>query len=102
MYPNKGGGVLLLEGVLLLKIFACGASEKAQFFGPAGQIKQFAITIQTRKRFWGILRAAGEKILGISMSRMLFSLSKLMPNPENFPRPYRARGLILIIIPPPY
>ncbi len=55
MYHNKGG-------VLLLQNFACGAAEKAQFFGPAGQIKRFAITIQMRKRYLGIVRAAGEKI----------------------------------------
>ena len=65
-------GVFLLEGVFLLKIFACGASEKAQFFGPAGQNERFAITIQMRKRDLGVVRAAGEKILGIFMSRMQF------------------------------
>ena len=78
MYHNKGG-VLLFRGVLLLKIFACGASEKAQFFGPAGQNERFAITIQMRKRYLGVVRAAGEKILSIFMSRMQFLLRNSCP-----------------------
>ena len=40
----------------------------------AGRNKRFAITIQMRKRYLEIVRAAGEKILRIFMSRMQFLL----------------------------